>query len=612
MRIGDINALSMSTNYDMQAHSDSTDTALKRLSGGLRINHAADDASGMTIANQLTSRALGISQEIMNKNDEIGMMQIADGAMEEQTKILDIIRVKLIQKANASQGEVSKIAINNDITRLLESFDNITNTTQFNGKKLFSDEYEFKNGLKIEKTTVADAPEEVPTEVTSEMIANYVGGSGVYNTDDLMNIEAVRDQYDLNGANHVVVVIDNGIDADHAYFGDRVLASVDFSGSTGTLDDGDPNNPGHGTNVSSIIGSSDATYTGVAPEVGIISLKALLDDTDTLAGDTQSATGITDSLQWVIDNASAYNITAVNMSLGAVGVNSNVAQTTYDTLLKEITDMGIINVAASGNSYAANDPDQGASYPANSIYTIGVGAVFDGNSDILDGATWTETVNDAEADRITPFSQRSTEVVDIFAVGAPVYGADSTGGLDGFSYMTGTSQASPQVAGIAVLVQEYAEQELGRKLTYDEMRDLLVNTAVTINDGDDEDDTVANTGEDYKRIDALGAIMALEELSSNTDGNAAIYAYMDIIDAAAKDIRTTRASVGSTQNMLASEIAFKSIENISLRNAASQLRDADFADESQKLSKSLILSQSSSYAFAQIVQRYDAIAELLV
>ena len=71
MRISDVNALAMSTNHSMLSHSDAVSDSLKRLSSGLRINSAADDASSMTIANQLSSQAFEDIQRIKNKNEQI-------------------------------------------------------------------------------------------------------------------------------------------------------------------------------------------------------------------------------------------------------------------------------------------------------------------------------------------------------------------------------------------------------------------------------------------------------------------------------------------------------------------------------------------------------------
>lgn len=112
--------------------------SLEKLSSGLRINKAADDASGMSIADSLRSQASSLGQAIGNANDAIGMIQIADKAMDEQLKILDTVKVKALQAAQDGQTTESRRALQNDIVRLLEELDNIANTTSYNGQQMLS------------------------------------------------------------------------------------------------------------------------------------------------------------------------------------------------------------------------------------------------------------------------------------------------------------------------------------------------------------------------------------------------------------------------------------------------------------------------------------------
>jgi len=128
----------------MNAHSNALtnnrelDGSLAKLSSGLRINTAADDASGMVIADSLKSQANSLGQSIKNANDAIAMVQTADKAMDEQIKILDTIKTKATQAAADGQSLSSRQAIQNDITKLLEELDTIANTTSYNGLSLLS------------------------------------------------------------------------------------------------------------------------------------------------------------------------------------------------------------------------------------------------------------------------------------------------------------------------------------------------------------------------------------------------------------------------------------------------------------------------------------------
>ena len=120
------------------------DKSLKSLSSGLRINTAADDASGLAIANQLRSQSTGLGQAVRNANDGIGVTQTADGALEEYEGIINTIRTKAIQAGSDGQTSVTRAAIQKDIDRLLEEAQNIASTTSFNGQTLLNGAFEDK------------------------------------------------------------------------------------------------------------------------------------------------------------------------------------------------------------------------------------------------------------------------------------------------------------------------------------------------------------------------------------------------------------------------------------------------------------------------------------
>ena len=141
-------AFQVNTNINaMNSHVQATLTqrsmkdSLEKLSSGLRINKAADDASGMTIADSLRSQASALGQAIRNVNDAMGIIQIADKAMDEQIKILDTIKTKATQAAQDGQTTQSRSAIQADIIRLIQGLDYIGNTTTFNGQSLLSGQF---------------------------------------------------------------------------------------------------------------------------------------------------------------------------------------------------------------------------------------------------------------------------------------------------------------------------------------------------------------------------------------------------------------------------------------------------------------------------------------
>jgi len=110
--------------------------SLEKLSSGLRINKASDDASGLAIADKLRTQANAIGQSISNGNSAVALTQIADKAMAEQSNILDIVKTKLIQASTDTTSDEGRTAIAKDVNKLLDQLNNIADQTNYNGTKL--------------------------------------------------------------------------------------------------------------------------------------------------------------------------------------------------------------------------------------------------------------------------------------------------------------------------------------------------------------------------------------------------------------------------------------------------------------------------------------------
>jgi len=198
----------------MDAHRNSTNTnnnldkSLQRLSSGLRINTAADDASGLTIANQLRSQSSGLGQAISNANDGIGVMQTADGALDEYENILNTVRTKSIQAASDGQNADSRAAIQNDIDKLLEEANNIATTTSFNGQNLL-------DGTYTDKSFHIGAYKDETVDISISNVQTNAIGAHVNKTGDLATSEgsvnsnaSITATGDAGGATTIAVAFD--------------------------------------------------------------------------------------------------------------------------------------------------------------------------------------------------------------------------------------------------------------------------------------------------------------------------------------------------------------------------------------------------------------------
>lgn len=111
-------------------------TSLQRLSSGLRINSAKDDAAGLAIANRFTSQIRGLTQASRNANDGISLAQTAEGALAESTNIMQRVRELAIQSANSTNSAQDRLSLQSEVNQLVSELDRIANTTTFNGLKL--------------------------------------------------------------------------------------------------------------------------------------------------------------------------------------------------------------------------------------------------------------------------------------------------------------------------------------------------------------------------------------------------------------------------------------------------------------------------------------------
>ncbi|MEO2266931.1 flagellin [Pseudoalteromonas sp. YIC-656] len=117
------------------------DTSFKRLSSGLRINSAADDAAGLQISDRLQTQILGLNQGNRNANDGISLAQTAEGAMEELTSMFQRIRVLAQQAANGSNTDEDRLALQQEIRQLASETNRVASDTTFGGQNLLDGTY---------------------------------------------------------------------------------------------------------------------------------------------------------------------------------------------------------------------------------------------------------------------------------------------------------------------------------------------------------------------------------------------------------------------------------------------------------------------------------------
>jgi hypothetical protein len=367
---------------------------------------------------------------------------------------------------------------------------------------------------------------------------------------DLVGLSTLRNDplfAGIDGSGVSVAVIDSGLDRTHP------LLSPNYRGGADLVSGGGDPRPilggtgdgAHGTHVAGIIAATDPNIS-VAPAAGLIGLQVFTPVPGGRA--TAEVRDIQEALQWVLTNHRQFNIVAVNMSLGAGFYTSAsaVSSTLYTDAIRRLEAAGVTVVAAAGNSYGSvTDPVTGRAVSTQFqnaaapgiLSTLVVGAVWETNEGANFGPWPANTIDvQTAADRVTSFSQRPPVAAGnaIFAPGAAIRSTIPGNRQADFS---GTSMASPIVAGAVALLQEAALQFGGRLLAPAEVRDILRQTADTIRDGDNEQDALfrgdlngnqridanelaalTHTNADYPRINVHNAVRRVRDMFSAIGG----------------------------------------------------------------------------------------------
>ena len=136
------NVSSLNAQRQLMNSGNSLDTSFKRLSSGLRINSAKDDAAGMQIANRLTGQVNGLTQGNRNANDGISLAQTAEGALDEVTSMFQRIRTLAQQATNGSNTDEDRLALQEEIRSLSSEVNRVAEDTTFGGQNLLDGSYE--------------------------------------------------------------------------------------------------------------------------------------------------------------------------------------------------------------------------------------------------------------------------------------------------------------------------------------------------------------------------------------------------------------------------------------------------------------------------------------
>jgi len=226
------NIPSLNAQRNLNQSQNQLTTSLQRLSSGLRINSAKDDAAGLAIANRFTSQIRGLTQASRNANDGISLAQTAEGALAESTNILQRVRELSIQSANSTNSSQDRLSLQSEVNQLISELDRIANTTTFNGLKLLDGSFtaqSFQIGAEANQTINVNV---------SGATAETIGINKVDTDNATVGVEVATSGFSVATSTTAFNTAAAGVDATTALgtlIGDQQI-SVTGPGGTTTVD----------------------------------------------------------------------------------------------------------------------------------------------------------------------------------------------------------------------------------------------------------------------------------------------------------------------------------------------------------------------------------------
>lgn len=173
------NVMSLNAQRNLSTSGGQLATALQRLSSGLRINSAKDDAAGLAISERFTTQIRGLNQAVRNASDGISLSQTAEGALGELTSNLQRVRELAVQAANATNSSSDRAALDQEVQQRLAEIDRIATQTSFNGQKVLDGTFgtaTFQVGANVGETISVGLSTNMRT-IALGKTADYINGA---------------------------------------------------------------------------------------------------------------------------------------------------------------------------------------------------------------------------------------------------------------------------------------------------------------------------------------------------------------------------------------------------------------------------------------------------
>ncbi|MBT9591254.1 MAG: flagellin [Thiobacillus sp.] len=326
------NIASLNAQRNLNASQSSLNTSIQRLSSGLRINSAKDDAAGLAISERMTSQIRGLNQATRNANDGISLSQTAEGALGEAGNILQRVRELAVQSANATNSASDRAALQAEVSQLTSELDRIATTTEFNGTKLLDGSFtaqQFQVGANANQTIGVTVDGARATQLGSVVNTAGTRSVTVTPTQTLTNATDALTKTSFTGVDNTAITVGelsiNGIEvknsaqfsttkpgqtAESAYAKAAAVNASNISGVTAIAD--------NTQSWSAVAGSTAGTNDGIDITAG---------DTDTVAYKLEINGSAVIDVASVADTSIDSLVTSINAFKDTTGVVASKTST---------------------------------------------------------------------------------------------------------------------------------------------------------------------------------------------------------------------------------------------------------------------------------------------
>ena len=559
------NMNALNAHRNMGVNNSAAGKSMEKLSSGLRINRAGDDAAGLAISEKMRGQIRGLTQASRNASDGISLVQTAEGALNETTNILQRMREISVQSANSTNTETDRAALQEELKQLTTEINRIGNTTEFNTQKLLNGGAGSSSSSNI--TDAASASVKTGDFTGADLSGVTINASIKVDGTTFDISEALKEDWTRKSADDVITAL-NKVTAGEKKLSDVVdITKVTTAGAKDKLV----------FTAKSTGKSSSVEISSTTNEVG--ALLGYGNAPISSKGEGNNAT------------IQKHGLEAQNALDAKIDVNKG------DTFKVQVGSDSAVSVKFdSTKSYDIGNTDDNVAQAAREEYVKDINAALQkaGLSDKVEASL----SNDNKLQLISKNGK------DIKLTEGKLGANNGNDGIDNTSTVKNVNQvvgAGAQGAGFEVNLQIGANSGQAMNLSIGDMRAAALG--ITGNTGQAGFSSTNNVSNGTDTISTEASL----DITNASSASKAITA----IDSAMEKVSSERAKLGAVQNRL--EYTISNLDNTAenLTSAESTLRDVDMAKEMMEYSKNNILSQAAQSMISKANQQPQNVLQLL-